>query len=243
MWIVQALRTRLTYANAMSTAAVFIALGGGAYALTLPANSISQKQIATGGVSSSEVKDYSLLRKDFKVGQVPAGKAGPAGLGGQPGPAGLPGQKGDKGDDGVGSAAPPGAVMFFNLGACPSGWDEFTQARGRYLVGLPAGGSLASQVGTALSNLENRPVGRHDHDSTAQPHAHSLSVAEGVGSANPADSVTTLMVTDSSSGQRGIFTGNWNNTTGVLDQFANHQPMVAGTNAPYIQLLACRKGA
>jgi hypothetical protein len=232
---------RIAYANAMSTVAVFLALSGGAYALTLPANSVNSKQLATGAVSSSEVRDFSLLRKDFKVGQVPSGKPGPAGPSGKLGPEGSAGAKGDKGGDGTSLDVPAGAVMFFNLGACPSGWDEFTQARGRYLVGLPASGSLASPVGTALSNLENRPVGRHDHGSFAQPHAHSLSVAEGVGSANPANSETTLMVTESTTDQRGMFTGNWNDTTGVTDKFANGQSMVAGTNAPYIQLLACRK--
>ena len=37
------LRERLTYANVMATIAVFIALGGGAYAITLKKNSVKSK--------------------------------------------------------------------------------------------------------------------------------------------------------------------------------------------------------
>jgi hypothetical protein len=38
--------SRLTFANVVSVMALFIALGGGAYALTIPANSVGTKQVA-----------------------------------------------------------------------------------------------------------------------------------------------------------------------------------------------------
>ena len=56
----------------------------------------------------------------------------------------------------VAAGVPAGAVMFFNLASCPSGWTELTAARGRTITGLPSGGALAGTVGTALTNLENR---------------------------------------------------------------------------------------
>jgi hypothetical protein len=37
--VLSKLRSRLTYANAMSTIAVFVALGGGAYAVSVPRSS------------------------------------------------------------------------------------------------------------------------------------------------------------------------------------------------------------
>ena len=43
--MLQRLRQRLTFANVMSSAAVFIALGGTSYALTLPRNSVGARQI------------------------------------------------------------------------------------------------------------------------------------------------------------------------------------------------------
>jgi hypothetical protein len=89
------LRSGLTYANVMATFAVFIALGGGAYAaLRLPANSVGAKQIKKNAVNSSKVANGSLLAGDFKAGQLPAGAQGPQGIAGPKGAAGDPGTNG-----------------------------------------------------------------------------------------------------------------------------------------------------
>jgi len=102
---VRALRERATYANVMSTMAVFIALGGAAYAVSkLPKDSVGAKQIAKNAVRSSEIKagavktgevrDGSLLGADFASGQLPAGArgaTGPTGPHGATGAAGAPG--------------------------------------------------------------------------------------------------------------------------------------------------------
>ncbi len=101
-----------------------------------------------------------------------------------------------------GGSAPSGAVMFFNLSSCPSGWSELTAARGRYPVGLPSGGTLAGTQGTALSNLENRV-----------PHTHSEQW------------YTDCMYWP---GNRWLF-------------MTHTSTAIPGTNAPYIQLLACQK--
>lgn len=70
---------------------------------------------------------------------------------------------------------PAGAVMFFNLTSCPSGWTNFTPAQGRYIVGTVAtGGTLGSTVGTALTNTENRPVGQHSHTINDPGHSHTI---------------------------------------------------------------------
>lgn len=68
------LRPRVNYANVMATVAVFLALGGGAYAATqLPKNSVGTKQLKRDAVTSPKVKNGSLLAKDFKKGQLPRG--------------------------------------------------------------------------------------------------------------------------------------------------------------------------
>lgn len=69
------LRARLTYANAMSTVAVFVALGGGAYAVAVPRNSVGPSQLKSNAVSGAKVKNRSLLLKDFKLGQLVVGTA------------------------------------------------------------------------------------------------------------------------------------------------------------------------
>lgn len=71
------IRAGLSYANVMATIAVFVALGGGAYAaMTLPKNSVGRKQLKPNAVVSSKVKNRSLLARDFKRGQLPRGPRG-----------------------------------------------------------------------------------------------------------------------------------------------------------------------
>lgn len=127
---------------------------------------------------------------------------------------------------------PSGAVMFFNLSACPTGWTELTSAQGRYVVGRSAGGTLAGTVGTALSNLENRPVGRHTHVVSDPGHSHTLPGNFYVHYVDPLigpwlfrPDAPTKATTESS-------------TTGVTIANAGS---VDGTPAPYIQLLICQK--
>ena len=110
-------------------------------------------------------------------------------------------------------AVPSGAVMHFDLSSCPSGWSELTSARGRYLIGLNSGGTLGATVGTALSNSENRAVGQHTHN---------------FGIRNEENSGGDLPEQSGPGAASGI------TTTGASGT-------VAGTNAPYIQLLVCRK--
>ena len=58
------LRARLTYANVMSTVAVFVAVGtGGAYA----ANTVFSTDIVDGQVKSADVKDQSLTTFDVST--------------------------------------------------------------------------------------------------------------------------------------------------------------------------------
>lgn len=85
------IRARLTYANVMSTIAVFIALGGTSYA----AITITGRNVKNNSLTSADVKDNSLLKKDFKSGQVPAGAKG------DPGPTGAQGPAGERGPQGI----------------------------------------------------------------------------------------------------------------------------------------------
>ncbi len=102
---------RLTYANVMASVAVFIAIGGGAYAAGLAKNSIKSRHIknstvkavdlAPSSVTSAKVADGSLLGKDFAAGQLPQGERGPSGPAGPKGPAGATGATGARGAAGV----------------------------------------------------------------------------------------------------------------------------------------------
>lgn len=72
----------------------------------------------------------------------------------------------------------PSALTAYFPDSCPSGWSEYTSARGRYIVGLPSGGTKEGTQGTALSNVQNRPVGQHNHSfsgSALGTHTHTFS--------------------------------------------------------------------
>ncbi len=60
-------------------------IGHAAASKLLPARSVGPLQLKAGAVTSAKVKDGTLLARDFKPGQLPAGPAGPKG---DPGPAG-----------------------------------------------------------------------------------------------------------------------------------------------------------
>lgn len=87
-------RIRLTYANVMATVSVFIALGGGAYAVALAEkNSVTSKSIKKGAVRSADVKDNGLLGVDVKDESLTSADVIESTLevSGQPGPPGPPG--------------------------------------------------------------------------------------------------------------------------------------------------------
>ena len=66
-WILAFVVARLTPANVLSLTALFVALSGGAYALTIPKNSVGPAQLKKNAVISAKVKDGSLLTQDFKA--------------------------------------------------------------------------------------------------------------------------------------------------------------------------------
>lgn len=75
--------------------ALIVAMGGVGYAASvLPKNSVGTKQLKKSAVVSKKVKDFSLLAKDFKKGQLPAGPAGPQGPVGPQGATGTTGARG-----------------------------------------------------------------------------------------------------------------------------------------------------
>ena len=88
-------------ATVIASVALLLALGGTSVAAVtvLPRNSVGTAQLKNNAVTSSKVKNHSLLRADFKSGQVPRGPAGPAG------PTGATGAQGPKGPTGPAGTA------------------------------------------------------------------------------------------------------------------------------------------
>ena len=92
----------LTYANVIATLALFLALGGSAIAVSqLPRGSVGTAQLRKSAVTESKVKNRSLLARDFKRGQLPAGPKGDLGPAGPMGPQGPQGPQGAQGSQGL----------------------------------------------------------------------------------------------------------------------------------------------
>jgi hypothetical protein len=112
------LKKHLNYANAIATLALFFALTAGSYAaVQLGKGAVKTSNIANNAVNSAKVRDGSLLKADFKAGQLPAGPkgdpgaTGPKGDPGATGPKGDPGATGPKGDPGTtGPKGDPGTT-------------------------------------------------------------------------------------------------------------------------------------
>jgi hypothetical protein len=93
------LRQHLSFANVISAAALFVALGGVSYAITLPKNSVDSKQIEQNAVGAAEIRrsairsdevaDFSLRIQDFDTDALPEGPQGPIGPPGVTGPPGA----------------------------------------------------------------------------------------------------------------------------------------------------------
>ncbi len=75
--------------------------------------------------------------------------------------------------EGIGSV-PSGMIAFFAGSACPSGWTEYTAARGRAIVGLVASGTAAGTVGTALTDKQDKT---HTHTGPSHTHTYSTVIA------------------------------------------------------------------
>lgn len=142
---------------------------------------------------------------------------------------------------------PSGMIAFFT-GSCPTGWTEYTTARGRYIVGTPSGGTAEGTKGTALSDLEDRAVGQHTHtfagDALAD-HDHDL---KGVINASNVATIAGSRIAD----HNGYHATGTINQTFHADTIADkgagtpsgtnaNSGSVASTNAPYVQLTACKK--
>ncbi len=97
----RSLRSRLSYANVVSTLCLFMLLGGAAYAAgQLPKNSVGAKQLKSGAVTGKKIKKGTIDSSKLTPAAVTNLK-GTQGEGGATGPQGAQGPQGDPGDPGA----------------------------------------------------------------------------------------------------------------------------------------------
>jgi Collagen triple helix repeat (20 copies) len=135
------LRRHLTYANVAATLALFLALGGAAYAATqLPKNSVGTKQLRNGAVTAAKINKKT--RKQLQGSRGPAGPQGKTGKQGAKGATGAKGAQGPQGKTGESGTGP--AYEAVSKPATPTVVGSAIQVVGEQ---LPAGQySISAQV-------------------------------------------------------------------------------------------------
>ncbi len=84
-----------------------------------------------------------------------------------------------------------GMIIYWknSVATIPSGWVESTTIRGRTVVGLPASGTLAGTVGTALTDLQDithtHTGPSHTHTGPSHVHAQSMGDVNQATTGNP----------------------------------------------------------
>lgn len=62
-----------------------------------------------------------------------------------------------------GGSTPTGAVLAFDLATCPTGWSEYTPARGRFLRGIDSAGTVDPSGKRAPGNIQSHMFKQHGH--------------------------------------------------------------------------------
>jgi hypothetical protein len=136
-------------------------------------------------------------------------------------------------------AVPAGAVMAFDLAACPSGWTELTGARGRAIIGADNGHAPGSQGGSATVTLSVDQMPTHSHGLMDPGHAHQP--ATGTAFVTGGTGFMNAQVQTGGGGASFVLPGlTASTTTGIKMQDAGGGKPVDVT-PPYLALIYCKK--
>jgi hypothetical protein len=127
---------------------------------------------------------------------------------------------------------PAGAVMAFDLTACPAGWTALADAQGRVIVGTAAGLARNAKVGADQVTLTAAQMPAHTHTVNDPGHAHSVANTIDYGIAptfGPGNQGVGAVARNTSSNATGISLQN----AGSSQAFDNRQASLA--------LLYCKK--
>lgn len=161
---------RLTYANVMSSIAVFLVVSGGVAlaAINLPKNSVGSRElkrnsvtapkIKRNSINTSKVRNRSLRAVDFKAGELPAGARGPQG---PQGPVGVVGSVTYVSEDAFVNCnedpetneclpGPAGYERVAAVARCPDGMSPL--GGGFHLLGLTGFDTPGAVIGEVVSS-------------------------------------------------------------------------------------------
>jgi Collagen triple helix repeat (20 copies) len=183
------LRRHLTYANVAATLALFLALGGAAYAATqLPKNSVGTNQLRKEAVTAAKIAKKT--RKQLQGNRGPAGPQGPQGKTGKQGAKGATGARGAQGNTGAPGADGTGPALEVVTASKPIeavGSTVVSQnlAPGAYVVtaDVVVESAVTTAVTCTLNGSNSEAVGNVAEGS---PATLTLSGVRSLGAASPA---------------------------------------------------------
>jgi hypothetical protein len=186
---VEFLRRHLTYANVAATLALFLALGGAAYAATqLPRNSVGTAQLRKEAVTTAKIAKKT--RKQLQGARGPAGPQGPAGKAGKAGAKGATGAKGVQGIQGP--KGEPGDLPAFEvfgatkpIGVAPSQVVAENLNNGSYVISANVV-VKATAAGTVACSLNGGGEAVATFGAAEEVTTLSLSVVRSLSAAGPA---------------------------------------------------------
>jgi hypothetical protein len=177
--------------NAVAWLALFLAVGGASYAaVRLPANSVGSRQLRRNAVTSSKVKNHSLLKVDFRPGQLPRGATGPAGPKGAAGPTGPTGPSGPVGPSNASEVEVAGPVAVA-AGATATVATLSGLAPGAYAISAkaevenPGAGDGESRCTLAAGDQSDASE-EHVHNAPAAGQTHSTMLTQTFGATGSA---------------------------------------------------------
>lgn len=136
---------------------------------------------------------------------------------------------------------PAGTVVAFNLASCPSGWSEYTAARGRTVIGTnPAQFANPGGEGVISARTLGTQGGAETHTLTVAEmpsHNHSGTSADPAGTANAIFNTTAAMT---GSGY-GALAANTGTRWGVGNLSSQGGGGAHNNMPPFVALLYCQK--
>ena len=91
-----------------------------------------------------------------------------------------------------GGIAPTGAIMAFDLATCPTGWSEYTPARGRFLRGIDNGAGNDPSGTRVAGNIQTDAIGPHTHSLPARYQASAWNNGGGVAATDAGGSAVSM---------------------------------------------------
>lgn len=245
---------RPTYANVVSTLALFIALGGVAYATdTLPGLSVGTEQLKPKAVRTGKIANRAVTRVKIRKGAIryahlnprllrkllrgagargPAGPRGPAGAKGDAGPAGpvgLPGPTGPAGATGSDGATGPDGATGADGATGPTGEMGVTGPTGEMGATGPTGPTESGPTG------ETGPVGATGETGATGPAGDS-----GLADIQLVEANIPVMLPPGSSSAAWadcptgytILTGGFAGTPGATQAYQSYPTRISGSTGP-----------